>query len=75
MALSSSAVGIRIVGRLEIFDIVFYLATIGAAQTDDSSHLAVLEPLINPHQRSIPIEFTGHGQRYAVFCLVGHILG
>ena len=31
MALSSSAVGIRIVGRLEIFDIVFYLATIGAA--------------------------------------------
>ena len=40
MALSSSAVGMRIVGRLEIFEIVFYLATIGAAQTDDSSPFA-----------------------------------
>ena len=78
MTLSSSAVGIRIVGRLEIFDMVLYLATIGAAQTDDSSRfttiykrhvvqdfgfrserdhsrLSVLEPVINPHQRSFPV--------------------
>ncbi len=32
MALSSSSVGMRTVGRLEIFDIVLYLSTIGAAQ-------------------------------------------
>ncbi|WP_180125775.1 hypothetical protein [Rhodoferax sp. BLA1] len=40
MALSSSAVGIRIMERLENFDIVFCLATIGPAQTDDSSRCA-----------------------------------
>lgn len=40
MALSSSTVGMRIVGRLEIFDIVFHLATIGAAQADDPPHFA-----------------------------------
>ena len=98
MALSSSAVGIRIVERLDVFDIVFYLATIGAAQTDDSSrfatvykrhvvqdfgfrserdhaHLAVLEPVINPHQRSFQVEFACYLQRYAVFRLVCHVLG
>jgi hypothetical protein len=86
------------VGRLEIFDIVFYLATIGTAQTDDSSrfttvykchvvqdfgfrserdhsHLAVLEPVINPHQRGFSVEFTCHGQGHAVFRLVCHVLG
>lgn len=42
MALSSSAVGIRIMERLENFDIVFYLAPIGKAQTDDASHLTTV---------------------------------
>ena len=36
MARSSATVGIRIVGRLAVFDIVFHLATIGAAHADDS---------------------------------------
>ena len=98
MALSSSTVGMRMVGRLEIFDIVFYLATIGTAQTDDSSRfttvykchvvqdfgfrserdhsrLAVLEPVINPHQRGFPVEFSCHGQRNTVFRLVCQVLG
>ena len=83
MALSSSALGIRTVGSLDIFDIVFHLATIGTAQTDDPSrfttvykrhseqdfglrsernhsHLAVFDPVINPQQRSFPVEFTRH---------------
>ena len=42
MALSSSAVGIRIVGRLKVFDIVFYLAPIGTAQADDASRLTTV---------------------------------
>lgn len=42
IALSSSAVGMRIVGRLEIFDIVFDLAAVGTAQTDDSSRFAAV---------------------------------
>jgi len=42
MALSTCSVGIRIVGRLAIFDIVLHLATIGTAQTDDPSHFASL---------------------------------
>ena len=41
MALSSSAVGIKTAERLDIFDIVFYLATIGAAQTDDASRCSM----------------------------------
>jgi hypothetical protein len=53
MALSSSAVGMRIVGRLEIFDIVLDLAAVGTAQTDDSSRFAMvaiqdLTPLPRP---------------------------
>ncbi len=98
MALSSSAVGMRIVGRLEIFDIVFHLSTIGAAQADDPSHfasvykchvvqnfgfrcesnysrLAVFEPLVNPHQRSFPVELTCHRQRHTMLRLVCCILG
>ena len=42
MALSSSALGIRTVGRLEIFDIVFHLATIDTAQTDGPSHFTTV---------------------------------
>jgi hypothetical protein len=42
MALSSSALGIRTVGRLEIFDIVFRLATIGTEQTDGPSHFTTV---------------------------------
>ena len=98
MALSSAAVGIRTVGRLDIFDIVRYLATIGAAKTDDSSyfatvykghvvegfsvrserdhsHLVILEPLINPHQRSISVELTCQRQGYAVSRVVCLVLG
>ena len=98
MALSSSEVGMRIVGRLEIFDIVFHLAMIGMAQTDDSSRfttvykrhvgqnpgfrserdhsrLAVLEPVINPHQRGFPVESTCHRQSDAVFRWVCLVLG
>src|ERR1035438_1964736 len=37
MALSSAAVGMRTVGRLETFGIVLYLTTIGAAKADDPS--------------------------------------
>lgn len=40
IALSSSAGDMRIVGCLEIFDIVLHLATIGAAQADDPLHFA-----------------------------------
>ena len=32
----------KTVGRLEIFDIVFHLATIGAAQTDNASRVATV---------------------------------
>lgn len=42
MVLSSSAEGITTVGRLETFDIVLYLTTIGAAQADDLSHFATV---------------------------------
>jgi hypothetical protein len=42
MALSSSALGIRTVGSLDIFDIVFHLATIGTAQTDDPSRFTTV---------------------------------
>jgi hypothetical protein len=98
MTLSSSTVGMKTVGRSDIFDIVFHLTTVGAAQTDDSSrlatvykchavqdlgfrsqrdhaHLAVLKPVIHPHQRSFPVKFTRRWQRHAVFCLVGRIFG
>jgi hypothetical protein len=39
ITLSSSTLGMRTVGRLEIFDIVLYLASIGTTKTDDSSRL------------------------------------
>ena len=39
MALSSSTVGMRMVGRLEIFDIVLYLATIGAARRAEAGRV------------------------------------
>jgi hypothetical protein len=42
MALSSSGVGMRTAGRLETFDIVLHLTTIGAAETDDPSHFATV---------------------------------
>jgi len=42
MALSSLTEGMRTEGRLEIFDIVLYLATIGAAQADDPSQFATV---------------------------------
>lgn len=40
MDLSSSSVGIRTAGRLDMFDLVFHLATIGSAKADDSSRSA-----------------------------------
>jgi hypothetical protein len=39
MALSSSLVGMRTVGRLETLDIMLYLSTIGAAQANDPAHI------------------------------------
>src|SRR6185295_6493240 len=42
IALSSLEVGMAIEGRLDTLDIVFHLATIGAAQTDDPSHLTTI---------------------------------
>jgi hypothetical protein len=42
MVLSSSTVGIRTVGRLAIFDIVFHLASIGTAKADKPSHFATI---------------------------------
>jgi hypothetical protein len=39
------------------------------------SHLLVLEPFINPHQRSFSIEFDRHKQGHAMFRLVCRILG
>ena len=85
MALSSCTLGIRTVGRLEIVDIVLYLASIGTAKADDSSrlcsvnkchavkdfglwsesdhaHFVVLKPIINLHQRGLPVEFNGYAQ-------------
>jgi hypothetical protein len=40
MALSSFEVGISTTGRLDIFDIVFHLSTVAAAQADYSAHFA-----------------------------------
>jgi hypothetical protein len=42
MALSSCALGIRTVIDLDFFDIVFYLATTGTAQTDDPSSFTTI---------------------------------
>jgi hypothetical protein len=42
IALSSSRLGIRTVGRLETFDIVFHLTTGSAAEADDPSHGATV---------------------------------
>ena len=41
IALSSTVVGICTADRLETLDIVFHLATIGAAQTVDPSHFSL----------------------------------
>src|SRR6185503_1957491 len=42
MILSSAALGMRTMGRLETFDIVLYLTTICAAQADYPSHFATV---------------------------------
>ena len=42
IALSSSTVSIAIAGRFDIFDIVFHLSTIGAAQADGPSRIATV---------------------------------
>jgi hypothetical protein len=42
MALSSCALGIRTVVRLEIFDMVFHLETIDAAQADAPSRFTTV---------------------------------
>jgi hypothetical protein len=42
MTLSSCAEGIAMEARLDTFDIVFYLATIGSAQAYDPSHLTTI---------------------------------
>lgn len=86
-------------GRLDIFDIVYYLATIGLAQANNPSHLAtfnkcyvvedaslwcecdhaqlavLLEAVIDPNQRSFPIELVCQGKRNAMFRLVCYIFG
>ena len=86
MALSCSVVGITTERHLDTLDIVFHLATIGSAQADGPSHLAmvqkgyvvedlglrrecnhsqfvVFEAVVDPNQRSFPIEFARQGQR------------
>jgi hypothetical protein len=42
IALSSATVGIEMAGCLSVFDIVFDLAAIGSAQTDDSPYCAAI---------------------------------
>jgi hypothetical protein len=42
IALPSSTVGIAMAGRLDGLDMMFHLATIGAAQADDPSRLAAI---------------------------------
>jgi hypothetical protein len=46
----------------------------GIWSESDHSHLVVLEPFINPHQRGLPIEFDRHEQGHAMFRLVFLIL-
>jgi hypothetical protein len=40
MARSSSSVGMTMAVRLDVFDIVFHLASVGSAQADDPAHFA-----------------------------------
>ena len=65
MALSSSAVGMRIVERLEIFDIifdiVFHLSTIGTAQADDPFALRLGQQM----PRSTGFRFAERAQSFA----------
>lgn len=88
MTLSSATVGKTTV-RLAGFDIVFYLASVGATQADDSTGapsihkrhvvensgawgerdepgLSVLEPIVDPDQRGLPIELGRECQRHTV---------
>jgi hypothetical protein len=68
IALSSFAVGMTTTGRLEIFDIVFHLATIGAAQANDPSHLATVykchEHRISVFGASAIIRVSSYSNRY-----------
>jgi hypothetical protein len=98
MILSSCAEGIAMDARLDTFDIVFYLATIGSAQAYDPSHLttiykghvvedlglrreryhaqlSVLEAIIDPNQRSVPIEIGCQGQGDTVLRLIRGVFG
>ncbi|MDP3032289.1 MAG: hypothetical protein Q8N33_09455 [Rhodocyclaceae bacterium] len=47
----------------------------GVRSERNHSHLVVLKPFINPHQRGFSIEFDRHEQGHAVFRLVCLILG
>jgi hypothetical protein len=98
MTLSSCAEGIATEARLDTFDIVFYLATIGSAQAYDPSHLAtiykghvvedlglrreryhaqfgVIEAIVDPNQRSVPIEISCQSQGNAVLRLIRSVFG
>ena len=98
MALSCSVVGITTEGHLDTLDIVFHLATIGSAQADGPSHLAmvhkgyvvedpglrrecnhsqfvVFEAVVDPNQRSFPIEFARQGQRDTMLRQVLYVFG
>jgi hypothetical protein len=47
----------------------------GIRRARDHSHLLVLKPFINPHQRGLPIEFACHERGHPVFRLVRLSLG
>jgi hypothetical protein len=97
IALSCSAVGISMRGRLDGLDIMFHLSSIGPAKADDPSHfvivnesyvvknrslrrerdhshLTVLEPVVDPNQRSFPIEFARQGERNAMLRSIRNVL-
>ena len=54
MIASSSGVGILIISRLDVFDIVFHLTAFCPTQANGSADLAAI---IQPNEGGIPIEF------------------
>ena len=51
------------------------LQGLGFRRESNHSHLRVIKPVINPHQRDIPVEFARNNQRHSVLPLVLHVLG
>jgi hypothetical protein len=98
MTLSCCAVGIATAARLDIFDIVFYLSSIGPAQADNPAHrtaihkshvvedsglrreryharLGVVEAIVDPNQRGVPIKFGSKNHRDTMLRLIRGVFG